>query len=65
MAGHRNARVLAAGVCAGLALLASAIVRRAGAPPRDAAREAFLDERRARMRDARSRLLAPTLDRPS
>jgi hypothetical protein len=54
--------VVAASAAITLGLVASALVRRAGgaASRADPAREAFLDERRERMRLARTRLLAPT-----
>jgi hypothetical protein len=53
--------VIAASACIALGVAASALVRRAGngAPRVDPAREAFLDERRERMRIARIQLLAP------
>jgi hypothetical protein len=53
--------VVAASAAVTLGLAASALVRRAGggAARVDPAREAFLDERRERMRVARTRLLAP------
>ena len=61
MARTRHGRVIAASACIALGVVASALVRRAGngAARVDPSREAFLDERRERMRVARSRLLAP------
>jgi hypothetical protein len=60
---RRNARIVRACACAAVALVASALLRRAAAPGSpDPAREAFLDERRERMREARLRLLASTRD---
>jgi hypothetical protein len=59
---RRNARIVRAFACAAVALVASALIRRAAAAPDspDPEREAFLDERRERMREARLRLLAST-----
>jgi hypothetical protein len=61
MGQRRNARIATACACVTVALVASALVRRAGAGARsdDSDREAFLDDRRERMRVARLRLLAP------
>jgi hypothetical protein len=64
MGSRRQVRVVAACACIALGLVASALVRRAGNghPDPDADREAFLAERRERMRAARAALL-PASDR--
>jgi hypothetical protein len=58
----RKARFVAAGVCLAAGLAASALVRRTarGHVVPSPEREAFLDDRRERMRRARIELLAPT-----
>jgi hypothetical protein len=63
----RNARIVTACACVAVALVASALVRRAGARPasHDSEREAFLDERRERIRVARVQLLAAAVDTAS
>jgi hypothetical protein len=59
MGGRRNARIVAACACVAVAVAASALVRRAGAAQMsaDPSREAFLEERRERMRVASAELL--------
>ena len=61
MGSRRHARVVAACACIALGLVASALVRRAGGGPAtaDAGRDAFLEERRERMRIARDALIDP------
>jgi hypothetical protein len=60
MGSRRQVRLVAACACIALGLVASALVRRAGTGPTapDADREAFLEDRRERMRAARDALLA-------
>jgi hypothetical protein len=60
MGGTRQTRILAACACA--AVVASMLVRRAGTGTcaGDSDREAFVEARRARMREARSALLGST-----
>jgi hypothetical protein len=62
MGRRRKARFVAAGVCLAVGLSASALVRRSarGQVVPSSEREAFLDDRRERMRLARIELLAPT-----
>jgi hypothetical protein len=57
---RRNARIVAACACIAVGIVASALLRRAGSvqTPADPSRAAFLEARRARMRDARVELLA-------
>jgi hypothetical protein len=61
MACTRHGRAIAASACIAVGVIASALVRRAGngSATIDHGREAFLDERRERMRVARIALLAP------
>jgi hypothetical protein len=64
MARRRQARFVAACACVALGFVASALVRRAGSAPAtpDAEREAFLADRRQRMRAAREALLTASDD---
>jgi hypothetical protein len=59
MGSRRQTRIAAACAFLAIGLVASMLVRRAGAgaPARDPEREAFLESRRERMRAARSALL--------
>jgi hypothetical protein len=64
MGPRRNARIIAACACIAVAVVASALVRRAGAAQTsaDPSRDAFLEARRERMRAARAELLGSRSD---